>query len=300
MTVRLPSPRPILPVISSLLPRMTWKDEMVAGSVDAALRVVRHVVKPGLGFSEHSHEFAEVFWCETGTGIHHVNGASVPLEAGEVVFVRPDDVHSGQATARSGLTFVNVSFPLEPMRSLASRYDASQWPWRGGKLPLQVRLSPRRMERLHFWAAELAAPGQGQLDLECFLLDIARMALLPPENDVCAGLPVWLREAVEVYSDPRHLAGGTARLAHLAGRSQAHLNRLVRAAQGRTATDLVNSVRMRWASSALRMSDRAISDIAHTCGLNHLGHFYAVFKAHFNVTPRRYRLDAWQATGRGN
>ncbi len=297
MTVRLPPPLPILPTIQALAGRMSWQDEMIAGNLKAPMRVVRHMLRPGLGFSAHTHEFAEVFWCETGTGIHTVNGQQVALEAGDVVFVRPTDVHAGHATARTGLTFVNVSFPTEPMRTLAERYDPGLWPWRDGPLPLQVRLSPRRMERLHVWASELASPDQNRLDLECFLLDIARLVSQPPENDVCAGLPVWLREAVEVYADPRHLAGGTARLAHLAGRSQAHLNRLVRSAQGRTATDLVNAIRMRWASSALRMSDRSIADIAATCGLSHLGHFYAIFKASFRVTPRRYRLDAWQATG---
>ncbi len=112
-------------------------------------------------------------------------------------------------------------------------------------------------------------------------------------------LPAWLREAIEVFSDPRHLPGGTARLAHLAGRSPEHINRVVRAAQGRTATDLINVVRMRWAAAALRMSNRAIGDIAAECGLPHLGHFYETFKQHFRVTPRRYRVDAWQATGHG-
>jgi AraC family cel operon transcriptional repressor len=297
MTVRLPPPRPVLPAIGALPGRMTWHDEMIAGSISSPLRVVRHVLKAGLGFNTHTHEFAEVFWCETGTGMHVVNGHQSPLEAGDVVFVRPDDVHSGHATSRAGLTFVNVSFQPDPMRALAARYPADQWPWRAGELPLQVKLSPRRMERLHTWAQELSAPNQRLLDLECFLLDIARLVTQPPENDVCAGLPVWLREAVEIFADPRHLAGGTARLAHLAGRSQAHLNRLVRSAQNRTATDLVNAVRMRWAASALRMSDRSIADVAATCGLAHLGHFYAIFKQHFGITPRRYRLDAWQATG---
>jgi AraC family cel operon transcriptional repressor len=292
---RLPPPKPIRPVISALANRMTWREEMIDGNVSSPLRAVRHVLKPGLGFNAHTHEFAEVFWCETGTGMHVVNGQQVPIEAGDVTFVRPDDTHSAHATSRTGLTFVNVSFQHDQVRALSERF-AEQWPWRPGPLPLQVRLSPRRMERLHGWASELSAPNLRALDLECFLLDIARLVTQPPENDVCAGLPVWLREAVEVFSDPRHLAGGTARLAHLAGRSQAHLNRLVRAQQGRTATDLVNAVRMRWAAAAL-LSDRSIADIAATCGLPHLGHFYGVFKQHFRVTPRRYRLDAWQATG---
>lgn len=295
-TPRFPRPEPrVNPPLASLAGRMSWRDETVDGSTQ--LRVVRHALRAGQAFANHTHEFAEVFWCETGTGMHVVNGQQIPIQSGDVVFVRPDDVHSGHAVSRSGFTFVNVSFPAEPMRAFAARYPDVEWPWRNGPLPLQVRLSPRRMERLHQWTAELSAPGQRRLDLECFLLDIARLVTQPAENDVSAGLPVWLREAVEVFADPRHLSGGTARLAHLAGRSQAHLNRLVRASQGRTATDLVNIVRMKWAATALRMSDRPIADIATTCGLTHLGHFYALFKEHFRVTPRRYRLDAWQSTG---
>src|SRR3954468_7811730 len=176
MTARLPPPRPILPKIDSLPGKMTWRDEMMSGNVSSPLRVVRHVLKPGAsGFNTHTHEFAEVFWCETGIGTHTVNGQLSPLEAGDVVFIRPDDVHSGRATTRAGLTFVNVSFMPEPMRALAARYPAEEWPWRAGPQPLQVKLSPRRMERLHTWAAELAAPNQRLLDLECFLLDIARL-----------------------------------------------------------------------------------------------------------------------------
>ncbi len=281
------------------IPAPLWRNSWLheAGSDATNLRVVRHALKAGQSFTLHTHEYAEVFWCETGAGVHHVNGQAAPLAVGDVVFVRPADIHSGQAVGRAGLTFVNVSFPAAPMRSLAARFAADEWPWRPGPLPLHIRLPPRRMERLHTWTDELSAPGQRRLDVESFLLDIARLVTKPPEHDVAAGLPVWLREALEIFTDQRHLAGGTAQLAHLAGRGQAHLNRLVRASQGRTSTDLVNTVRMTWAATALRMSDRPIADIAATCGLAHLGHFYAMFKARFGVTPRRYRFAAWQATG---
>ncbi|MBA2482766.1 MAG: AraC family transcriptional regulator [Planctomycetes bacterium] len=275
---------------------MTWRDETIDSSTQ--LWVVRHAFRSGQGFAPHTHEFAEVFWCESGGGVHQVNGESFPLHAGDVVFMRPDDVHGAYATARAGLTFVNVSFPAEPMRALAARYPDGEWPWRPGPSPMHVHLSPRRMERLHTWTADLSAPGQRRLDLECFLLDIARLVTRPVENDVAVGLPVWMHDVIEVFSDPRHLAGGTARFAHLAGRSQAHLNRLIRASQGRTTTDLVNVLRLQWAATALRMSDQSIADIAATCGLGHLGHFYAMFKKRFGVTPRRYRMDAWQASGK--
>ncbi len=280
--------------------RLTWQSELAHhGGEPVPMHVARHHMRPlPHCFGPHRHEFAEVFWIESGSGMHLINGERLPLAPGDVVFIRPDDVHGGHGIGRDGMTMVNVSFLPESMAPLIERF-ADEWPWRSGPMPMHTRLSSRRMERLHAWATELSSPYQRRLDLECFLLDLARLVTQPPENDVCAGLPAWLREAIEVFSDARHLPGGTARLAHLAGRSPEHINRVVRAAQGRTATDLINVVRMRWAASALRMSNRAIGDIAAECGLPHLGHFYETFKQHFRVTPRRYRVDAWQATGHG-
>jgi transcriptional regulator GlxA family with amidase domain len=97
-----------------------------------------------------------------------------------------------------------------------------------------------------------------------------------------------------VFADPRWLPGGVPALARLVGRGVDHLNRVVRAGQGRTATELVTAMRLDWAASALRMGDRPIADIAADVGLANLGHFYRCFRARFGATPRRYRLAAWQ------
>jgi AraC-like DNA-binding protein/mannose-6-phosphate isomerase-like protein (cupin superfamily) len=277
-------------------PRITWDFE-VAGDMAQSIKVARYHCRPNLGWHMHSHEFAEVFWCESGTGEHSVNGEHVPLTAGDVVFVRASDRHQGLGTGSDGMTIVNVSFQEATMDALKKRYP-SEWPWNDQPLPLQVHLSPLRMERLHAWAADLSSPYQRPIDLECFLLDLVRLVTKPMENDVCAGLPAWLRESIEIFSDPRHLRGGIQQLAHLSGRSPEHINRIVRAAQDRTTTDMINAVRMRWASAELRMSNRPIGDIAADCGLPHLGHFYESFKKCFNVTPRKYRMGAWQVMGR--
>nr|MBA3710432.1 AraC family ligand binding domain-containing protein [Planctomycetota bacterium] len=69
-------------------PRMSWRSE--TPDLSTQLLVVRHAFKAGHGFAPHTHEFAEVFWCESGSGLHHINGQTIPLEAGDVVFMRPE------------------------------------------------------------------------------------------------------------------------------------------------------------------------------------------------------------------
>ncbi len=267
-------------------PRYAWNGSR-------PLYIVRgHVAPRDVWFEPHCHEYCEVFWCEAGSGVHIVDGEPRPITAGDIVFLRPNDVHSGRSDARQGMTIVNASFSPASARAVQRRYPAD-WPWRPGPV-LHAHVSPRRMERLHAWAIDLSMPNLRQVDLECFLLDLVRLVARPLESDVDTGLPAWLRGAVEVFCDPRHLPGGTTRLAELAGRTPEHINRVVRSAQGRTTTELVNVVRMAWAASMLRISDQAIGDIAAICGLPHLGHFYATFKATFGVTPRRYRIDARQ------
>ena len=125
---------------------MTWREENQHG---ATLVIVRHAYRTGGGFTTHRHEFAEVFWCESGEGVHTVNGATQTLRAGDVVFIRPRDAHSCAATGRDGMAIVNVSFPRQAMRGLAQRCGVI-WPWHDGVQPLHLHLAPRRMEMTAF------------------------------------------------------------------------------------------------------------------------------------------------------
>ncbi len=257
------------------------------------LHLVRHSYPVGVGWGRHRHDFAEVFWCESGSGIHVVNGREFVLRSGDVVCIRPEDVHTSRA-GKDGLAIVNASFLPRSIAGLASRHR-SGWPWRAGPDPLHVHLPPSRMERLHAWTVELARREPRRLDLECFLLDLARLVAEPAETGVDERLPPWLHEALGIFSDPRHLGGGVPRLAHLAGRSVAHVNRVLRRCTGRSATDLVTDLRLERAAAELRLGQRTVADIATAIGLPNLGYFYQRFQARFGTTPRRYRQAARQA-----
>ncbi len=270
--------------------QICWQHEARRGG---PLHIARHLFASGTGFSLHHHEFAEVFWIESGALRHTINGQVEDLRVGHLACVRPQDHHQGEVLGDRPASWINVSFPLGPLDGLAARYGAGEWPWAASGDPRTVAIGSEALERLRQWTSVLAAPNPRRLDLESFLLDVARLVAGAAESPAADGLPNWLRDALPVFTDPRHLPGGVPRLAKLADRSIAYLNRVVRSAQGRTATDLVTELRLDWAANQLRLSNRPIADIATSAGLPNLGHFYRRFQQRFGTTPRRYRVTAW-------
>ncbi len=230
----------------------------------------------------HTHDFAEVFWIESGVGTHLINSRRDPLTAGDVVFIQPSDVHGFQARAPGGFVLVNVAFEAGVLDWLRQSY---------GPIPAPSRLDAAQVERLRPVADALAISPKSRLVRDGFLLQL--LAMLAAEDRIggpVAALPGWLRHAVGEFGHPAHLPGGTQAFAKLAGRSPEHVNRVVRQTLGKTTTDVVNEIRLDYAARQLRMTDQKITEIALDCGLGNLGHFYDLFQKRFKHTPRKYRL----------
>jgi AraC family cel operon transcriptional repressor len=241
----------------------------------------------------HTHDFAEVFWIERGRGTHLINGRRVPLDAGCVVLMRPDDEHTFIGVGAQPLTLVNVAFDTDTLGHLRRRYFArpAPWPWAGDALPTMVRFNSVWIDELSAAAERLPATHQRQLDLDVFLLALLQR-MSPVRHGGAAALPTWLHDAVESLRSEPDLSEGPLALARLADRSLDHVNRTVQRYLCKTATDLVNDIRLERAAERLRMTQRAIIQIADESGFNNLGYFYRVFTARYGVTPRRYRLAA--------
>ncbi len=259
--------------------------------------MVRHRHRSGDGFSLHRHDFGEVMWIEAGGYLHTCNGVREVLGPGDLRCLRPADEHGGQALERGGV-MLNVAFTLSGVRHLARRHGTA-WPWHADGAPRGLALSGDLRDRLEGWCADLAWPGSGQLDLECFLLDVARTFSRLEAGSRREPFPMWLREALLVFVDRRHLPGGAARLAHLAGRSASYLNRTVRAVRGCTTTVLVTELRLDWVACRLRLSDESAADIARAAGFLNRTHFYRLFTQRFAMTPKVYRHASGRQIGTG-
>ncbi len=257
------------------------------------VHVARNAFAPGQRSGvEHHHDFAELFWVESGRGTHRVNGLSQELGSGVVTFIRPRDRHILQAGAREPLVFTNVAFAAETLEALRRRYFSGgkrTWPWRPGRLPWSFLLEAEGIAHLSRRARLLQGGLQDPLELDAFLLDVFRH-LRRQGQESLPGIPQWLSQAMERFSRLEDLSAGPGTLSALAGKSPEHVNRTLKELFGVTATQYIHEVRLNRASHLLRMTDRPIASVALDCGYENLGYFYRRFVGKFGLAPRKYRL----------
>jgi AraC family transcriptional regulator, dual regulator of chb operon len=247
----------------------------------------------------HSHDYPELFWLERGRAMHLVNGHRQALSVGHAVLMRPSDVHAVRAVDRGGFTYVNVAFHPRVLEHIHQHYfgGSDDWPW-AGQLPLTRLLATEDLWWVRRWVERSTPDSDSRLAIESLLLHILDAVRTSPHVGWSGEHPSWLDEAIRGLSDPRELALGVRGLVARCGRCPEHVSRSVRKATGKSATDLVNEMRLDYASKQLRLTDRAIQAIAADCGLTNLSYFYRLFRKRFSTTPRAFRLREQAATRR--
>jgi AraC-like DNA-binding protein len=84
---------------------------------------------------------------------------------------------------------------------------------------------------------------------------------------------------------------GVDDLANAAGLSRAHFSREFRAAFGESPHSYLLTRRMERAAALLRTTDRSVTDICFSVGLQSVGSFTSSFKRTFGKTPLAYRAS---------
>ncbi len=243
----------------------------------------------------HTHaDFAELFWVETGRAIHEINGLEHPVVAGDLVFVATDDVHRYRA-ASVDFVIVNVAIPNGIVNDFVDRYVGSAAELWRASVPRVLRPVSHEMERIVELGHVLGNGRPSRLRVDHFLMEL--LLLLDGPVPTESPMPLWLTQALELWrGNPAAMQAGVSGIADLSRRSREHVSRTLRQATGRRAVDVVNTLRMDYATWKLRMSDDSITRIAAESGLANLSHFYDVFKRHYGTTPREYRMSRRRAT----
>jgi AraC family cel operon transcriptional repressor len=245
----------------------------------------------------HDHDFAEVFWVESGSLRHATEQRSEVLSAGDLLLVRPHHRHELRGLAGGNALIVNVALPSAVLAGLEERYGGGPgWPWSDHSEPA----------RFHLGAEDLAAVGRGFGDLrdgpdddlarDAFLLDV--LARLRPRGGArWAGAPAWLVDALGQLAEPPHLGEGLPALVRLTGKSREHISRAIRAATGQRAIDLITDLRLRWAERAIATGQQSIGAIIGECGFAGRARFNRLFRERFGHTPREHRLACRRTVG---
>lgn len=247
---------------------------------------------PGRPARLHDHDFPEAFWVERGHGVHHINGQVKRLQAGDLVFVRPEDEHWLETGDERGFTLVNLAYDPRVRTDLVRRHAGELRALFSppGDLPHRALLPKAALPLLRRQLARLGQDGRSRLALEYFLMGLHEQIRPWLGTEDRSPMPEWLRTACDRAQHPAVFVRGAAGLVQAAGRSSEHVARTMQAVLGQTPSDYVNRIRMEHAAREMRVTTRPIVDVALDCGITNLSHFYSLFREAHGLPPRAYRV----------
>lgn len=223
------------------------------------------------------------------------DGSQVEIAAGSLILVPPLWLHRATIHPVLGMVELLTILRADWVQGFHQRFAPlmKHPPWSRGVVAGVTTLADDEVVWLKRWIDELMAPDCDALTFEAFLLDFyhhyRKRKVLAHDSP---GLPAWLRSALIEMTAPKYLQGGTAKLAHIAGRSQHQINLLCRRHLGGTTTDVVNRLRMEYAARALRLTSDTIDDIAVRCGIKNRSYFSRLFTQTYGISPGKYRRQS--------
>ena len=258
---------------------------------DEVLHLARVTIYSWRDISLHKHDFAEIFWVESGSGIHLINGREIKLERGDIVMIRPDDQHTF-TSSKKGLTIMNLAFSTDTLHFLRARYfpDLNSYFWAGDFLPFTISADMTLVRQISRRAEECFRFRNSLLHLDSLLLFIFRS--IDENQDISVKnkqIPLWLHNAMQDFSTPELFKQGYRGFVNICGKNIDHINRTVRKGLSKSLSDLIAELRMSYAAKQLVITNVPIKTICSDCGFNSLAHFYKTFKKNYHVTPYDFR-----------
>lgn len=246
---------------------------------------------------EHSHDFYEVFLITKGAFYHKVNRRRTYLPEGNLVFIRPSDVHYYENDERSEGELINLAFSTSTMEALVQ--------YLGGGFELEKLLQPEeppcsfidkhelnalkeRFQLLTFISPE--EKPKMRREVRALLAEIfVRYFSESPMEDIDSGIPDWLEQVQKKMQNKEHFSEGIGRLNELCPKSPEHLSRMIKKHFGQTPTEWINGMRLKYAANLLVHTDESVIEISMEAGYKNLSHFYHRFKEYFGSSPAQYR-----------
>ena len=213
------------------------------------------------------HEDLEVLLVEEGEMDFYVDGEAVALSEGDCLLIGPGKMHFGLSRDGSDCRFLSVLF--HPSLITANRKIYSEF--------LQPALTDPAFACVRF-PAETDAAAEITQQLEEILWTRVR------------SVQQMLSCIIQNYTEEPSLD----EIAESGAQSKSTCCRLFRAYLGQSPVDYLNAYRLQASCKLLAESSLKINDVAAQCGFNNTSYYIRMFQRSYGITPRDYRMQAWE------
>lgn len=245
-------------------------------------------------FWEHSHPFWEFFLITKGSVIHYLNGVPCKLSEGDLVLIRPGDLHY----------FKNISENYEHRDVYVNSYSFK---------PFCDSISPSLYKVLHSTTGLICVKiSTKQTSFVKSMLDELFYAQDNENSDYINTLHVPVSillisliakkyytvqdEATREFNDflmkmntVKYICATMEEVVELSGYSHGYLCKIFKERTGKTLKNYHTELKINYSIELLKNHNLSILKISSILGYDSLSHFIKLFKSYTSLTPKQYR-----------
>lgn len=255
----------------------------------------RYVYSDTEHFDPHYHEFYELFLMLDGNAYHLINGKKIRLTKGNLVLIRPSDVHDYIGINSKPFSFLNISFTKNTAEQIFSflgeGFNSSQLV--KPVMPPDVMLNSYELKRFNnrfdsIKAIDPQSIAQLKTAMRIFLFNTFTRYFSNVET-ASDSMPVWLEQMCDKIKRDGNFALGSEYFFGLSDKSREHISRTLKKHTGMTVSEYINSLRLNYIANMLRNSNYSISQIIFDSGFNNISWASECFKQKYDMTMSEYR-----------
>ena len=255
-------------------------------------------------FPEHTHDFVEVVYMCSGETRHIVNGKTIELKTGQLLFLSQNSTHE---VCKAGEKDVAVNFIVLPdfFATALTAIGDEETPLRrflvdclcgqnSGPGYLHFEVSEVRpiqnlIENL-LWTLMEDGPNKRKTSQMTMALLFLQLVGQTERLRTDAGEDAAIFRVLR-YIETNYVSGSFEELANKLNYSESWLSREIKRKTGKTFTCLMQEKRLAQAAFLLKNTDRNVADIAVAVGYENVSYFHRLFSAAYGKSPRHYRLQ---------
>ena len=252
----------------------------------------------------HWHNDVEIIVIKKGCGIISVDTKPRVVKAGDIVLVRPGQLHSISQHGKDCMEYENILFQTSLLYSADS--DPRTVGYFQPYFSLEYEL-PWLFDDTCFFHEELSScidaiddlcskrPDYYELSVKGHLFHFFYLLFSSQGTPVTFNRDKSLDKVKQIvsYIESHYTEPITVQsTADYLGFSESHFMRYFKETMGTSFVDYLRDYRLTIASRLLTTSDSSILDIAAESGFENLSYFNRVFKQKYSMTPRQFRKES--------